>query len=366
MCKFAKEKLKPITTDKIINRTSEMDIRNFIVAVLCLLATASCRRGSSSADDILFADCCQPQAVLHDGKYYFIKQDAHSAKIELWCADELKDLPKGKHKVVWMPKDSAALKNIWSPEIHFIQNRWYIYYEADDGNTDNHHLNVLENTAADPMQGEFRHKSTLMTNPEWNWALHPSVFTVRGKLYLIWSGWPKRRAEEETQCIYIASMENPWTISSERVMISSPDLEWERQWINPDGSRSAYPIYVNENPEAFLSRDKKNIIVCYTASGNWTLFNATGMLYASVDSNLLDPKSWHKCSEPVFASNAERGVYGACDISIVPSKDGRDTYLLYESKRLKGDGYIKDIRMKRIAWDDKGFPVFGKAGEKEL
>lgn len=341
-----------------------MNIKTIILAALCLLVMAACHKNDTAGSDILFADGCQPQAIEHNGKYYFIKQDTLCEKIELWCADELERLPEGKHKVVWMPKDSAALKNIWSPEIHFIDNRWYIYYEADDGNTDNHHLNVLENTSADPMQGEFKHKSTLMTNPEWNWALHPSVFNVNGKLYLIWSGWPKRRAEEETQCIYIASMENPWTISSERVMISSPEFEWERQWINPDGSRSAYPIYVNENPEAFLSRDKKHIIICYAASGNWTLFNTTGMLYASVGSNLLDPKSWHKRSEPVFVSNEEKGVYGTCDISIVPSKNGRDTYLLYEAKRLNENGYIKDIRLKRITWDDKGFPVFGKAGEK--
>ena len=72
-----------------------------------------------------------------------------------------------------------------------------------------------------------------------------------GQLYLLWSGWPERRHETETQCIYIARMENPWTTSSNRVMISLPDHEWERQWINPDGHRSAYPIYVNENPEAF-------------------------------------------------------------------------------------------------------------------
>lgn len=341
-----------------------MNVKSILLAIVAITALMSCGKKHASDSDILFANDCQPQAILHNGKYYFIKQDAHCTKIELWCAGELKNLPEGKRKVVWMPKDSAALKNIWSPEIHFINNRWYIYYEADDGNTDNHHINVLENTSADPMQGAFRHKSTLVTNKEWNWGIHPSTFTANGKQYLIWSGWPKRRSEEETQCIYIASMENPWTVSSERVMISSPIYEWERQWINPDGSRSAYPIYVNENPEAFLSADKKNIIICYTASGNWTLFNVTGMIYANVNSNLLDPRSWHKRSEPVFVSNTEKGVFGACDVSLVPSKDGKETYILYEAKRKTGNEYIKDIRLKRIKWDENGIPVFGKAGEE--
>ena len=340
-----------------------MDIRTIITSLAALLMLCACSPDKHTDSDILFDNSCQPQAVLYDGKYYFIKQDELSARITLWCADNLQDLPHSTKKVVWVPKDSAALKNIWSPEIHHIGNCWYIYYEADDGNSDNHHLNVLVNPSPDPMQGNFNHKSTLMTNPEWNYGLHPSTFFVKGKQYLIWSGWPKRRSEEETQCIYIASMKNPWTVESKRVMISAPEYEWERQWVNPDGTRSAYPIYVNENPEALLSKDGKHIIIYYTASANWTYFNAMGMLYASVDSNLLDPKSWHKHKEPVFMSNDEKGIYATCDISIVPTKDDKGLWLLYESKRKEGSEYVKNIRLKRIDYDKNGFPVFGKAGE---
>lgn len=343
-----------------------MNIKAFFLLAVSALLLCSCSKSDTADNDLLFDNSCQPQAILHNGKYYFIKQDELSARITLWCADDIRDIAQGVKKTVWVPKDSAALKNIWSPEIHHIDNCWYIYYEADDGNSDNHHINVLVNPSPDPMKGEFTHKSTLMTNPEWNYGLHPSVFFAKGKQYLIWSGWPKRRSEEETQCIYIASMKNPWTVESERVMISAPEYEWERQWVNPDGTRSAYPIYVNENPEAFLSKDGKNIIIYYTASGNWTFFNAIGMLYASVDSDLLNPKSWHKYPEPVFMSNEEKGIYAPCDISIVPAKDGKSTWLLYESKSKNGSEYAKNIRIKRITYDKKGFPVFGKPGEENL
>lgn len=63
---------------------------------------------------------------------------------------------------------------------------------------------MIENDSPDPMQGEFRMKGAIMTNPEWNWGIHPSTFEHKGELYLLWSGWPNRRIGSETQCIYIA------------------------------------------------------------------------------------------------------------------------------------------------------------------
>ena len=97
--------------------------------------------------------------------------------------------------------------NLWAPEIHRINDKWYIYYAADDGNTDNHQIYVLENDARTPMEGTFKQKGPIMTNQEWNWGIHASTFVHNGVQYLIWSGWPKRRIMEETQCIYIAKNE---------------------------------------------------------------------------------------------------------------------------------------------------------------
>ena len=112
----------------------------------------------------------------------------------------------------------------------------------------------------------------------------------RSDLYLLWSGWPNRRIGSETQCIYIARMENPWTLATKRVMISQPEYEWERQWINPDGGRTAYPIYVNESPQYFHSKDNQTVIVYYSASGCWSPYYCTGMLTADADSDLLSLK----------------------------------------------------------------------------
>ena len=36
-----------------------------------------------------------------------------------------------------------------------MDNKWYIYCAADDGNIDNRQIYVLENESPDPMKGEF-------------------------------------------------------------------------------------------------------------------------------------------------------------------------------------------------------------------
>lgn len=104
-------------------------------------------------------------------------------------------------------------------------------------------------------------------------------------------------------------MENPWTLATERVLISKPEYEWERQWVNPDGGRTAYPIYVNESPQYFHSKDNRTVIVYYAASGCWSPYYCTGMLTADADSDLLNPASWKKSPVPVFQQRPEDGVY---------------------------------------------------------
>ena len=103
-------------------------------------------------------------------------------------------------------------------------------------------------------------------------------------------------------------MENPWTLATERVLISKPEYEWERQWVNPDGGRTAYPIYVNESPQYFHSKDNRTVIVYYAASGCWSPYYCTGMLTADADSDLLNPASWKKSPVPVFQQITEDGV----------------------------------------------------------
>ena len=80
---------------------------------------------------------------------------------------------RGLHKALLLCSKSQSKK------IN-IDGKWYIYYAADDGNSDNHQMYVLENTNKDPFKGEFVMKGRISTDKDNNWAIDGSVFENRG------------------------------------------------------------------------------------------------------------------------------------------------------------------------------------------
>ena len=336
-------------------------IAKFILGIFTLLA-GSCSRQQRSPQlsDIVFHDACYPYVQLWQGNYYATIQPRQGDSIILYTSRDPRQLGEGRSRLIW---HDSRMKHIWSPELHRLNSKWYLYFEADDGNTDNHQLYVLENSSDDPMKGEFQMKGVITTNDEWNFGLHPTSIVVRGQQYLLWSGWQHRRSETEIQCIYIAQMRNPWTLDSERVLLSQPDLEWERQWINPDGLRSNYPIFVNENPEVFLTDDGRHVCVCYSASGIWTVYHVLGMLTAPSDADLLNPSSWTKSKEPLFIGQSSRSdsLYSCSNISLAPTADGKGYWLFYEANSVDDAGaQHRDIHLRPLVWNSEGLPDFSK------
>lgn len=342
----------------------------FALLAMCLMLSA-CHPSKTEAEQsqMLFADDKYPHAVFYQGNYYYTSQPT-SDTLCLRVAAQIEELGRAPLMPVWFPDSGQTFFHVWSPELHRIQDKWYIYFEADDGNMDNHHLYVLENKASDPLQGRWQMKGVLHTNDEWNYGLHPTVLNLKGGLYLLWSGWPKRRTETETQCIYIAQLDNPWTVGSERVMLSRPEYEWELQWINPNGNRLAYPIYVNENPEAFVTPDGRHVCVCYSASGIWTIYHALGMLVAPATSDLLDPESWTKSPEPLFTRGEQEtslcGTSNICLITdastsrLVISADGTQTPLLFEGLWTDdSESEHRSVFLGSVRWTEAGLPDFG-------
>lgn len=334
-----------------------------IIVFFGIISNILCGCGRSDKGDegkLLFDNTGYPFLTYNDGEYYFTFQNNTVDSIILISSPTVEGLSNAERKCVWRAADNG-MKNIYSPELHRLDDKWYIYFEADDGvNTDNHQLFVLENPADIPTEGTWTLHGPIITDPEWNFGLHPTLLTVAGRNYLLWSGWPKRRTETETQCIYIGELENPWTLKSERVMISEPEYEWERQWINPDGSRTSYPIYVNENPEAMLSPDGRSVVVGYSASGIWTEYSTLGLLKADVSSDLLDPESWRKDPEPYSGTEDDRNLFGISNITMLKDPDSDKWYILYQGKYKDEQGYSRNkVLMKKIGWRENGIPDFG-------
>ena len=304
----------------------------------------------------------EPWAIYHNGFYYYMQGMVD--RLVLWKTADITDLRHAPKKIIWLPTDPKNSHNLWGPEIHFLDGKWYVYYVADDGNMDNHQIYVLENAAKDPFNGKFTFKGRVSTDKENNWAIHPDVFMHQGSLFMTWSGWQSRRVNVEHQCIYIAKMKNPWTLASKRVLLSKPELEWERQWINPDGSKTSHTIYVNEAPQFFQSKNKDKIYIFYSASGNWTPFYCEGQLTADANSDLLNPASWKKSQRPIFKQSPGKNIFAPGNFCFLPSPDGKEYFLLYHARRIENEppGALdsRSPRLQKIQWNKDGSPIFGE------
>jgi GH43 family beta-xylosidase len=278
-----------------------------------------------------------------DGLYYWVYSTG--GHVELLRSPTLSGLGAGERKVVWTPeKAGPASRDIWAPELHRIRGKWYIYVAADDGENKHHRMYVLENGGADPFAGSFTFKGRLSVPGEDRWAIDGTALEVGDRLYFVWSGW--EGFENVRQNLYIAPMGDPWTISGERVMISTPDQEWEAR-----GGRPA----INEGPEAIV-RDGRVLLV-YSASGSWSDFYCLGLLSAKVGADLMDAKSWTKHAGPVFAS--ANGVKAPGHASFTKSRDGKEDWIVYHTARFPGAGWTRLVRAQRFRWTAEGLPDFG-------
>lgn len=125
-----------------------------------------------------------------------------------------------RKKIIWTPPATGAYsKEIWAPEIHYLQGKWHAYFAADSGNNFNRRIYVLENASKDPLQGEWIMKGKLNL-PGNKWAIDASVFENKGKVFVIGSGWKDDVNSE--QDIFIAQLKNPWTAEGKRTLVSAP------------------------------------------------------------------------------------------------------------------------------------------------
>ncbi len=277
--------------------------------------------------------------IFHGGFYYY-SESRNKRHIYIRRSRTIAGIGQDPGVCIWSaPLRGKNSDNVWAPELHLIDGRWFIYYAADDGDNNNHRMWVLESEGSNPC-GRFRCCGALDTS---GWAIDGTVLTVNdGRKYFLWSGWPGKRNGQQN--IYIAAMKDPVTISGSRVLIASPDQPWERV---------AMPIC--EGPQV-LKRNGDTFIV-YSASGSWTPDYCLGMLHNN-NGNLLDPASWRKHG-PVFRKTDQ--VWGVGHCSFVKSLCQTEDWIVYHSKSSLTHGWEdRDVHAKRFIWTSDGFPDFGE------
>jgi len=307
-----------------------------------------------------------PWVISKNGFYYYMNTVGDN--LTIWKTRSLPELKNAEKKVVWRPPASGPYSHeIWAPELHFFHGKWYVYFAADAGTNQSHRLWVIENASEDPLQGEWTFKGKL-ADPADRWAIDGTVFENAGKLYAAWSGW--EGDVNGVQSIYLAELENPWTVKGRRIRISVPEYPWEKMGDrkldrNPEQNPALdvdEPVHidVNEGPEFLQHGDK--IFLIYSASACWTDFYELGMLTARASDNLMDPASWKKSPVGVFWQSPEAHVYGPGHNSFFKSLDGKQDWILYHanSEPSQGCGAHRAPRAQPFTWRPDGTPDFGR------
>lgn len=222
-----------------------------------------------------------PHITVVDGKFLLCESN-NEEKITISTLDSLQSPQRIESVAVW---DNPSERQVWAPELHFLDGLWYIFYTASDGNNKAHRPLILQ---APHYLGPYW--SLGRVGPD-IWGIDMTTFDWwDGNRYAVWSGWEKN-GDEFPQNLYIAKMYSPTDLGP-RVKLAVPEFDWEK---------SVAPIL--EGPQAWIQESKLNIL--YSANASWKTEYSTGLMTLT-GGDPLNPEHWKKRKEPLF-QNAGHG-----------------------------------------------------------
>lgn len=328
-------------------------MERFLLALFSVAAALSVASAGAAAEawvNPILPQRADPHVMLHkDGYYYFTATVPEYDRIELRRAKSLGGLADAKAEVVWKKHARGPMSHhVWAPEIHFINDKWYLYFAAGRAEAIwDIRMYVLENSSANPLEGEWSEKGQMKMNWE-SFTLDGHPFTHQGNRYFVWA---QSVPKEPGTSVFIAKMDTPWSITGKQVMITRPDQAWERIGHHVNEA----PIVIQRNGRVFLT---------YSASATDSNY-CLGLLTAQDDADLLDPASWKKSSDPVFKSSPANRQFGPGHNCFTTSPDGKTDYLVYHSRnyeKIDGEPLHNPDRATRaqvLKWKPDGSPDFG-------
>jgi GH43 family beta-xylosidase len=290
---------------------------------------------------IRMPNAADPWIIFHGGFYYY-SESRCGRGLYVRRSRAIEGIVADSGIRVWNPPAGKLnSRNLWAPQLHLIDGRWYVYYTADDGRNENRRVWVLESEDPDP-RGSYVCRGPLETG---GWATDGTVLTGNdGRRYFIWSG-----LAEETggrQNLYIALMKGPLAIWGTRALLTTPDQGWER---------ASMPVC--ERPQVL--RRNEDIFVAYFANGSRNPHCCLGLLRHQSGS-LLDPRKWVKYG-PVSTKTDEVWGMGYC--SLAKFLDRNEDWIIYQC----GDSAALEapeaaVYARPFSWSSEGFPEIGGHG----
>ncbi len=291
----------------------------------------------------LLPNGADPWVTYADGYYYYTNTVGN--RLVLYKTQSLADLDKVPPKTIWTPPATGPnSKDIWAPELHRLDGKWYMYYTATDrakpGDM-NRYVFVLENPSADPTQGEWVDKgkmNTILT------GLDGSIMAHKGQRYFLYSAY-----DGPQSVLNIVKMKNPWTLTGPEVTIARPTQPWEKY----DGRE------ICEGPE-FLQKDARSpLCIVYSASACWDDNYSLGLLTAPANADPMNAAAWTKQPKPVFEKSEANGVYGPGHNGFFKTKSGQH-WIVYHAKSVANKACReRNPRMQPFGWKADGTPDFG-------
>lgn len=338
-----------------------MSYRFWILYLFLVIASASCDKKSATGttpppvippntfSNPLLSSGPDPWIIQKDNSYYYTHTLGN--RIAIWKTAKVSELKNASQQTIWTAAATGSnSKNVWAPELHFLNGKWYMYYTAG-ATTDlkTQRLFVLENANADPLTANWVEKGKIGNATEDFFSIDGTVFNYNNSNYFIWSGHAS--TTDDVQRLYIARMSNPWTLETSRSLISSPEHAWEK---------AGAPPAVNEAPEV-LKNSAGKVFLIYSASGCWTDDYALGMLTLKDGGDPLVPADWTKTATPVFSKNVPGFVFGPGHNSFFKSADGSEDWIIYHANSSSGQGCDdrRSPRIQKFTWNPNGTPNFG-------
>ncbi|KAF2103991.1 Arabinanase/levansucrase/invertase [Rhizodiscina lignyota] len=307
--------------------------------------------------------CADPYVLYAHGKFYMTYTAGN--RVELWCSDSLLDFENrcSKHKV-WQPPGGRPYSgDVWAPELHAIQGRWYIYVSCDDPKLGNksHRMYVLIGPpdSQDPCAGTFKdgklgewhisHEPHCVRNMPDQWAIDGTIIHLQGQMYMVYSGWSLQPTTQDLQQLYIVRLKSPLEADSYPSMISTPDQRWEFS-----GNKG-----INEGPQWLAAPDGSWIGLAYSCAGSWTRdYKMATLQYVGGDP--LDPRAWRKSREPLICSR-DKPPFGPGHGSFLQLEG--DYIAIFHGTDNATDGWgNRKARCQRVRWTSDGPHMGGCVG----
>ncbi len=278
------------------------------------------------------------------GRQLELFRSRHAANI---CTD-------GESRVIYTtngPRD-GIWGDIWAPEMHRAPSgKWYIYTSGRmEEKPSQKRLFIMEACSDDPF-GAWRFKCKPTPDV---FSIDPTIYTSpHGQQFICYS------RVDNGQVLDICALENPWTFSSTRAMISRAKYAWET--VPPyDGSRT-----INEG--AFFVEWGERLFIIYSGNGCWSDYYCLGVLeYVGGDRDdpvrMCDPDNWIKQDKPLLTLG--NGVFGPGHASFFRSPDGTELWCAYHGMKEHNETVTAAPRyfhLEKVRFDENGYPVMGAA-----